>query len=80
MLHLCVHITVDSILEHLIASYSYVKINEKHKIESAGKKTESHKCDTLETWMEMIRSVKSKVTSLKPIKGVYSTSKMIDCI
>lgn len=74
------HITVCSILEYLIASYSHVKISENHKIESADKKPESHKCDTLEMWMEMIRSVKSKATSLKPIQSVHSTSKMIDCV
>lgn len=74
------HITVCSILEYLIASYSHVKISEKHKLKSADKKHEPHKCDTLETWMEMIRSVKTKVTSLKPIQSVHSTSKMIECV
>lgn len=44
---------------------SCVKINEKHKIESATEKPGFHKDDTLNTQMEMIWSGMSKVVSLK---------------
>jgi len=40
--------------------YSYIKISRKHKIEIADEKPVSHECDTLETWVERIRSAESK--------------------
>lgn len=52
---------------HLIV----VKISEKHKIESTTEKPAFHKCDTLQTWREMIRSVMSKVASLKLLLGAH---------
>lgn len=54
------HITVCAIYEYFVALYSYIKISRKHKIEIADEKPVSHECDTLGTWMELIRSAKSK--------------------